>query len=103
MVFYGFLRREGGLEQAESCLEMLEEVGVGELRDALADSSKFGLAKSFFMTGSGAGFDMDSENGIQAFVRSTLGQALPPKSQEPSVPEPKPKRKAARTTRKKNR
>src|SRR5690606_21787208 len=50
--FYQFLKREYGLEQAGPCLRSLGAAAVKKLEAALADSSKFGPAKSLFMLGS---------------------------------------------------
>lgn len=44
--FYMFLRREYKLKQADSCLEVLGGAAIKKLKEALSDSSNFGLAKS---------------------------------------------------------
>lgn len=110
--FYGFLKREFGLKQADACLRVLGKDAVKKLEAALSDSSNFGMAKSLFMAGADAGFDMQSEEGIEAWMQSIQGKPLPPSIRLPSPPKPssekstkgrKKQRKAAREARKKNR
>jgi hypothetical protein len=112
--FYTFLKRQFGLEQADSCLRVLGSNAVKNLEAALSDSRKFGMAKSLFMSGADAGFDMRSRNGIEAWMQSIQGDPLMPSipisglgALQPSPKEPakaqKNKRKAARKARKKNR
>jgi len=110
--FYSFLKREFGLKQADSCLRLLGSNAVKKLEAALSDSSNFGMAKSLFMAGADSGFDMQSEEGIEAWMKSIQGQPLPPSIPLPGLPQPSSKkptkakkdnRKAARKARKKNR
>jgi len=110
--FYTFLKREFGLKQADSCLRVLGSNAVKKLEAALSDSSNFGMAKSLFMAGADAGFDMQSKDGIEAWMQSIQGKPLPPTIPLPGLPQPsskkatkatKDKRKAARKARKKNR
>jgi hypothetical protein len=75
--FYAFLKREFGLEQADACLRMLDGDAVRKLEAALSDTSKFGMAKSLVMGGREAGFDMDSKEGIEAWMRVMQSQSLP--------------------------
>jgi hypothetical protein len=112
--FYTFLKREFGLKQADSCLRVLGGNAVKKLESALSDSSNFGMAKSLFMAGADAGFDMQSKEGIEAWMQSNQGKPLPPSIPIPGFGAPqlsskktakakKDKRKAARKARKKNR
>jgi predicted pyridoxine 5'-phosphate oxidase superfamily flavin-nucleotide-binding protein len=113
--FYAFLKREFALEQADACLRVLGGDAVKKLEAALSDTSKFGMAKSLFMAGREAGFDMDSKEGIEAWMRLMQSQPLPESLQRPSLGSPartrdkaaarakKNARKAARKARKKNR
>jgi hypothetical protein len=110
--FYTFLKREFGLKQADGCLRLLGSNAVEKLEAALSDSSNFGIAKSMFMAGADAGFDMYSKDGIAAWMEATQGKPLPPSIPLPGLPQPaskkaiklkKAKRKAARKARKKNR
>lgn len=106
--FYSFLKREYALEQANACLRVIGEGAVKKLEAALSEPSNFGLAKSLLMAGCDEGFDMDTQEGVEAWMRSTEGKPLPASVRLPSFGEParakkKQQRKAARKTRKKNR
>jgi len=113
--FYGFLKREYKLKQADACLKVLGSAAIKKLEAALSDSSNFGMAKSLFMAGREAGFDMDTKEGIEAWMQAAQGMPLPPSVRLPSLGEPPPaarkaeakakknKRKAARKARKRNR
>jgi hypothetical protein len=113
--FYAFLAREFALEQADACLRVLGGDAVKELEAALSDTSKFGMAKSLLMGGREAGFDMESKEGIEAWMRVMQSQPLPasvrlPTPGVPTRPQAKAAarakknaRKAARKARKKNR
>ena len=107
--FYAFLKRELGLKQAEDCLAVLGADAVEELAAALADTGEFDIAKSLLAAGSEAGFDMSTQEGIEAWMRIVQSQPLP-SSAAPSRPlakaaqrAKKNQRKAARKARKKNR
>ena len=68
LVFYLFPRKvQCDPEEAE---EIIAELGaVDRLREALADPSNFGSAKSLFTRGQAAGYDMQSQSGMDAFAR----------------------------------
>ena len=109
--FYSFLNREFGMKQADSCLRLLGINAVKKLEAALSDTSNFGMAKSLFMAGADSGFDMQSKEGIEAWMQSIQGKPLPPSIPLPGLPAPsskkatkakKDKRKAARKARKRN-
>ena len=74
---YAFLGREFGLVQASACLRVLGGKAVQNLEAALSDRRNFGTAKSLFMAGGDAGFDMSSKEGIEAFMRAVGGKPLP--------------------------
>lgn len=115
--FYRYLGREFGLEHAGECLEVLGEHAVSELEQALSDPKNFGLTKSLVMQGWDAGFDMDSKEGIEAWMREVIVRqslqaprwsppALSTRSHEQRVKDASKKknvRKAVRKARKKNR
>lgn len=112
--FYGFLRREYKLKQADACLKVLGGAAIKKLEAALSDSSNFGMAKSLLMVGADAGFDMQSKEDIEAWMQSVQGKPLPPSVRLDSFDAPPPstkkaakakknKRKAARKARKRNR
>lgn len=80
IAFWEYLKREFGLPQAEDVLKLLRkmEPGFGALMN---DPSKFGMAKSFFMLGQAAGYDMSRQEEMDAFIqeyntRLLAGQAL---------------------------
>jgi hypothetical protein len=111
---YTFLKREFGLQQADACLRVLGDNAVKKLEAALSDSRNFGMAKSLVMAGANAGFDMESKEGIQAWMQSVEGKPLPSSVLLPGLGAPQPlpkkaakakknKRTAARDARKKNR
>ena len=113
--FYAFLGREFGLKQANACLRVLGGDAATKLHAALSDTSQFGVAKSMFMAGHDAGFDMTSKEGIEAWMRvmqsrplpasvrlPSFGPALPAVARAPARAK-KNARKAARKARKKNR
>ena len=65
-----FARRVTSLPFASECLALLDHAGlVNELQRALADTSKYGMAKSFVMQGRGAGYDMTKQADLAAFQR----------------------------------
>jgi hypothetical protein len=111
---YAFMKRELGLAQADACLRVLGGKAVEQLEAALSDRQNFGMAKSVWMAGRDAGFDMSSKEGIEAFMRVTQGKPLPVGFPSPAALPPrrpgraaasqkKSQRKAARKARKKGR
>jgi hypothetical protein len=88
---------------------------VKKLEAALSDTSRFGMAKSLVMGGREAGFDMESKEGIEAWMRVTQSQPPPASVRLRSLGTParapdkaaarakKSARKATRKARKKNR
>jgi hypothetical protein len=106
--FYRFLKRTCDLPQADACARVLGGRAASELESALGDPANFGMAKSFFMSGRAAGFDMNSQAGIDAWAAhldATTARARPT-SQAPSsrtVRAKKKQRKAERSAKKRNR
>lgn len=79
--FWEYLKREFRLPQAEAVLNLLTKIEP-DFRNIMNDSSRFGMAKSFFMMGQAAGFDMTSQEGMNAFMleynaRQLAEQGLP--------------------------
>jgi hypothetical protein len=119
--FWHFLQRQYGLANAKLILASHTDAAARRLERVLANPANYGMAKSFFMRGIQAGFDMTTKEGIDAFTAaynsSLAGGAreiediLPPISYEdfPSPLSPKQraekrkKRKAQRQARKRNR
>lgn len=68
------------LKNAHACLDLLGADATAELEQELSNAANFGMAKSFFMAGKDAGFDMSSEAEIQlskewAVARSVAADA----------------------------
>src|SRR6266545_1681107 len=125
--FWRFLQREFGLENAAECLSILDDGAIAKLRGKLADPSNFGMAKSFFAEGEEMGFDMETEDGVQTWVKEcnanperhslplpvlphgSLSGSLEPSmdlqmaKRRKSREERKRKRKQAKTSRRRNR
>jgi hypothetical protein len=114
-----FVRREHPDSRAEACLASLEANASQRLARLLADSSNFGPAKFFVMSGRAAGFDMTSQSGMDGWaahmrrhdMRLPVGFPVPSAAPARTAsPKPGPstkaktaKRKAQRTARKKTR
>lgn len=111
--FYEFLKREfSSTAQAEDCLRVLGDDSVLELEAALSDRRNFGMAKSMFMGGVDAGFDMSTQasmsgcaprNSQPAAWGPSWGGGAPQKSKARPSPDAKKKRQAVRKARRKNR
>lgn len=114
--FYQFLDRAYGLPQAAACLRLLDAAAVRRLATNLADRRRFGPAKALVMAGRDAGFDVDTQEGLEAWLREASSRPLPPSPRSPTVGPPtapprqqpakgdkKRHRKAARAARKRNR
>ena len=67
IAFWQFLQREYELDSDNAILNYLHELET-EFRDIMSDTSKFGMAKSFFMAGNEAGFDMTTQEGLDALM-----------------------------------
>ena len=67
LAFWEFLKREYKLPQADEIMEYLREIAP-EFKGMMNDPSRFGMAKSFFMMGQAAGFDMTTQEGAEAFM-----------------------------------
>jgi hypothetical protein len=120
--FWAFLLRVFQLDNADSILALLRRTSAQELERDLQDPGNFGMAKSFFMLGQQAGFDMTTEQGTQEFAAvynaALASNPLPPLpaspySLAPPIDAPHRKsshaaknavhRKMAKASRKKNR
>ena len=66
--FWQFLQREFHLENAAACLAVLDEKTARRLKKEMSDPANFGIAKSFVTMGMHRGFDMSSEEGINAWM-----------------------------------
>jgi|GEM_PF-338928 len=66
--FWEFVSRQYGLKNAASMVKLFDKKASANLRRELSDSRNFGMAKSMFMAGHEAGFDMTTEPGIAEFM-----------------------------------
>ena len=64
---------------------MLGGNAVKQLEAALSDTGNFGLAKTLLMGGREAGFDMNSKEGIEAWMRVMQSQPLPASVRVPAL------------------
>lgn len=77
--FFGFLRDDCGHALADDALAVLEgENVVARLEAAFADTSLFGLGKTLLVSGAAAGFDVDSPEGLRAYMRQVEERGIPP-------------------------
>jgi len=68
-LFWTFLQREFHLENAAACLKVLNERGaVRHMQREMNDPANFGMAKTLVMTGMERGFDMTTQEGLDAWV-----------------------------------
>ncbi|MGH7171643.1 MAG: hypothetical protein ACRELF_17490 [Gemmataceae bacterium] len=66
--FWNFLHRQYGLANAPKIVAVLTDAAVKRLEKELANPAHFGMAKSFFMLGKQAGFDMTTQEGLDEFM-----------------------------------
>jgi hypothetical protein len=89
IAFWTYLQREYNLPHAEGVLTFLNQVDPNEFKAEMNNPANFGMARSFFQSGAEAGFDMTTQEGIQAFQKiynASLGSPAPmslPLSAEP--------------------
>ena len=94
--FWQYLKRTRSIENADAILDLLTDEGANRLEAALADSSHFGMAKSFVMSGQEAGFDMTDPDDMQRFMLAyNVAQLEKFASEKPKAsPSPPPQRPA---------
>lgn len=121
--FWSFLQRQHGLANAPKIVSSLTDAAVKRLARELANPANYGMAKSIFMGGMRAGFDMTTQKGIDEFMAAynsglaaggegEIEDILPPAQDELMLPSPlspkqraekRKKHKAQRQARKRNR
>ncbi len=82
--FVHFLHATGRLPDPEPFLALMDEASK-ELPRLAADPANWGMAKSLFMQGTAAGFDMTTEEGMrmfQAAYNASLLRRMPPEPDE---------------------
>jgi hypothetical protein len=92
--FWHFLQREYQLPQASQMLARLTPQAARRLERALQEPANFGMAKSFVLMGKEAGFDMESPEGMHAWVQAYNATVAPTMATASGHPGPPTKRKA---------
>jgi hypothetical protein len=75
--FWQFLQRVYQLPQAKQMLAHLTPQAARRLERELQEPANFGMAKSFVLMGKEAGFDMESPEGMQAWVKAYNATVAP--------------------------
>lgn len=86
VALWQFLKREYQLSHADRILQYLHQLEP-EFKEIMMDSSKFGMAKSFFMMGHSAGYDMTDEKDIDKFMMAYNANVLA-QGPGPALPSP---------------
>ena len=68
--FWQFLQREFDLANAAACLEVLDDEAIQRLKEEMSNPDNFGMAKSFAMMGIERGFDIRTQEGADAWMRT---------------------------------
>lgn len=68
IAFWEYLKREHQLSNADNILRYLRAVNPADFKKWMNDSSRFGMAKSFFSMAQAEGFDLSNEEDNQAFT-----------------------------------
>jgi hypothetical protein len=92
--FWHFLERVYQLPQAKQLLAHLTRQAARRLERALQEPANFGMAKSFVLMGKEAGFDMESPEGMRAWVEAYNATVAP----TIAAAQPPPKKKARGAT-----
>ena len=108
IAFWSFLKREFNLENASAILKYLTAYSPDKFVDDMFDPQKAGMAKSFFMSGQTAGFDMtDTEQANQYMLLYNASQLFQMeqerKAQKRDTLKKKKKRKAEKAARRRHR
>jgi hypothetical protein len=87
IAFWEYLKREYNLRNADPILKFLRQVQP-KFKAMMNNPANFGMAKSFFMQGQAAGFDMTTNEGNQAFMTAYNAALLSGKAEPlpPSLP-----------------
>jgi hypothetical protein len=75
--FWHFLQRVYQLPQARQMLARLTPQAARRLERELQEPTNFGMAKSFVLMGQEAGFDMESPEGMRAWVAAYNATVVP--------------------------
>jgi hypothetical protein len=84
ILFWEYVDRVFDLPNARPIVEWLKTAGlVARLEAELSDPENYGMAKSIFMAGERAGYDMTSPGGISQFM-AAYNQLLQPEDPAPA-------------------
>ena len=100
--FWHFLERAYQLPQASQMLARLRPQAARRLERELQEPANFGMAKSFVLMGQEAGFDMESPEGMRAWVEAynaMVAPTLTPVSRHAGPPTKKKSRAVPKGTR----
>ncbi len=112
IAFWEYLKREYKLRKANTILKYLKDIKPDDFVGIMNDPSRFGMAKSFFMAGQSAGFDMTNEEEMNNFMHlynasrmleSERMLGTSPSRNKRDEAKEKRKRKAAKAARKRSR
>lgn len=92
--FWHFLQRVYQLPQAIQMLALLTPQAARRLERKMQEPANFGMAKSFIMMGKQAGFDMESPEGMQAWVEAYNATVAPQLAAPSLYPEPLARKKS---------
>ncbi len=99
--FWHFLERVYQLPQAKQMLVRLTPQAARRLERELQEPANFGMAKSFVLMGKEAGFDMESLEGMHAWVQAynaTVAPTMAAASRHPGLPAKKKSRTVLKGT-----
>ena len=86
--FWHFLERVYHLPQAQQMLARLTPKAARRLERELQEPTNFGMAKSFVLMGKEAGFDMESPEGMRAWVEAYNATVAPTLAAASGRPKP---------------
>jgi hypothetical protein len=92
--FWRFLQRVYQLPHASQMLARLTPQATRRLERALQEPANFGMAKSFVLLGQQAGFDMESPEGMRAWVKAYNATVAPRMAAASLYPEPPTKKQS---------
>jgi hypothetical protein len=84
--FFEFVGRVFELKQAKTIAKSLTGNAQEQLRSELSDSSNFGIAKSMWVQGDAAGFDMTNESDVAQFMSLYNDSLNANNAGDPSIP-----------------
>jgi len=92
--FWRFLQRVYQLPQAQQMLARLTLQAARRLERELQEPTNFGMAKSFVLMGQQAGFDMESPEGMRAWVDAYNATVAPMLAAASGTPGPSTKKQS---------